>query len=124
MKEMIILFAAFFSLAFASAQVTSGDIIGEWYGEEQDESYFEVTRERNGMYRAVVTASVEPENIGKVVFDDVLYDPDSKTWKGTLTPPGRSTSVDAEFTLVGEKQLQIDGKLAFISKTFLWERSL
>ena len=117
---LFILFCAVGTLGMT--QNSFGDIVGEWYGEEQDRSTFVVTKNSDGVYKAVVTASEEPDNIGEVVFEDVRYDAESKTWKGTLTPPGRSISVNAEFTLVSKEKLQVDGKMAFITRSFVWER--
>ena len=122
MKKLILFILLSVTSTWGIAQNPNGDIVGDWYGEEQDQSIFKVTRDKDGTYKALVTASEEPDNIGEVVFEDVRYDSESKSWKGTLTPPGRSISVNAEFTLISNGKLQVDGKMAFITRSFIWER--
>ena len=122
MKRLILFILLCATSTLGISQNSFGDIVGEWYGEEQDRSTFLVTKNSDGVYKAVVTASEKPDNIGEVVFEDVRFDTDSKTWKGALTPPGRSISVNAKFDLVKPNELFVQGKMAFISRDFIWVR--
>lgn len=110
------------SLSYSMIPQKHDDILGTWYGEEMDKSYIEVKKNKNGTYTAVITDSQEKSHIGKVVFTDVKFDTNSKTWKGTLTPPTRNISVDAELSSISEKNLKIEGRLFFMKKTFHWNR--
>jgi len=110
------------SFPFSMLSQDQDAILGKWYGEEMDQSYFEVTKNKNGTYHAIITESQEKSHIGKVVFTDLKYHPNSKTWKGNLTPPTRNISIDAELSKISEKKLKIEGKILFMKKTFQWER--
>ncbi len=106
----------------ARTNANADDILGTWYSEKMDESYFQVKKESNNVYSAIITRSSKKDYIGKQVMKEVKFNPKSGSWKGILISPSRGIEIDAEFIPLNPKKLQVNGKVLFMSKTFYWEK--
>jgi hypothetical protein len=93
-KINIIVATILFSISI-SAQ-TEKNIIGKWKGEDKQGMETEFYLDKDGLYYGKIIKDVDKKGVlGKIIFKKMKYDPKSKSFKGTMSPPDRDIEINA-----------------------------
>jgi uncharacterized protein (DUF2147 family) len=114
-KIKIVLATILFSISI-SAQ-TEKNILGKWKGEDKQGMGSEFYLEKDGLYYGKIINDEENKGaLGKTIFKKLKYDPKSKSFKGTMSPPDRDMEINATITFEGNEKLKVVAKKFMMTK--------
>lgn len=72
----------------------------------------------DGLYYGKIIKDQDKKGaLGKTTFKKLKYDPKSKSFKGTMSPPDRDMEIDAIITFEGNDKLKVVAKKFLMTKT-------
>jgi hypothetical protein len=106
----------------SSAQ-SSQAIVGKWKGVEEPERQMEFVREKDGSFSGkVINDQTKESKNGKVILQNLIFDSKSKTFKGKMSPPDKDIAMDATLYFIGSDKIEVESRMLFITKKFLFVR--
>gem|GEM_PF-6253371 len=115
-----ILFLAILSYSFHNTQDIT--ITGKWRNETDEQlSTIEIFKDHDGLlYGKQFEKNNDPKD--SVVLKKLSYYPESKIYKGTMSPPGAGLTLNVTVTLINPSRIKIVAKKLLFSKTFYFSR--
>jgi uncharacterized protein (DUF2147 family) len=122
-KTMGFIFLTFFISASGISQSTN-TIIGKWKKKDGDRTMqLEIFQEKDGLYYSkIINDNNENSNNEKIVMKALEYNDVNKNYKGTMSPPDSSMTIDITVTVVNEDKLKIVGKKFTMTKISYLDR--
>lgn len=124
MKKIIITLSALFVALLTYAQTIESKITGNWFCAEMDKSTINIYKATDGYWYAKIIKSVDSKKIGKMILSKVKFNTGNNNYTGTLTPPTNSMEINATVTFTEDGKLKLVEKKLFITKTYLFQKSL
>lgn len=119
-----IFFLTFFlaNTCLLTAQTLESDIAGKWSLADGDHSFIEFEKTENGDWKGIITETDVARSIGKLLFDEGVYNAEKDAIEGVLIHPDSGWKVNGKVTLDSPQRLKVVASKLFISKTFYWPR--
>jgi hypothetical protein len=112
------------SLSQAQTLNTQYRILGKWRATDDDSKQMEFFEGDGGLFWGRTTSSSRDGKItaGHLLFQKCRFDTRSKTWKGTMHPPGSSLQLNVEISIAVTGQMQVVARKLLLSKTFYFTK--
>ena len=126
MKKKCLIFSAFllfFSESLFSQQHEQ-ELEGKWFVKNTDNSTItvDVYKAKNSFYYGKIIKSSKDGLINKIILNEIIYDKNSDTYKGSLIKPDNGMTASATLTFKDNRTLIVVGKKFFFTKTLTWTK--
>lgn len=119
------LFLIFFSFcSFINIEQKEDAILGKWT-EESGVRTIEIYKSGNEFFGKILSNKHESEDQltpGTVMMDNFIYDKDNQNWQGKVVIPSKDINLNGKIILENENQIKSVVRIAFISKSKIWNR--
>ena len=120
-----LLFLMFLSFSsFLNITQNEDAIVGKWT-EESGVRTIEIYKSGNEFFGKILNNKHESEDQltpGTVMMDNFIYDKEDQNWKGKVVIPSRDMNLNGTIILENEYQIKSVVKVAFVSKSKIWNR--
>jgi hypothetical protein len=99
----------------------ANDLIGFWKADEQP-AWIEIHIDNESTTGIVRRNDVNPDAVGRTLLKNVIADGSPGVWRGQIYAARLGDYRDAEITLLDPASLQIEVKMGFRSRAFIWKR--
>jgi uncharacterized protein (DUF2147 family) len=116
---MFLLFSSFLNIS-----QNEDAIVGKWK-EESGVRTIEIYKSGNEFFGKIINNKHESEDQltpGTVIMDNFIYDKEDQNWKGKVVIPSRDMNLNGTIILENEYQIKSVVKVAFVSKSKIWNR--